>query len=226
MDEKEGEKRAVAYLRISTGQQDNENQRPDLVRLAKARGLKITKLYEETGSAVKRRKVFDRMRLDAHQGQFDVLLVWSLDRLGRSMTGNLTTVVELNRIGVDVISCKEPWLDTSSPVRDLLIAIFSWVAEQERRRISERTKAGLERARKRGFHIGRPRVSIDLNEATRLRSEGLSLRQVAQKLGVGRTTLHRALSEHEALTMATADACPEKGYAADGGELVEISDAA
>jgi putative DNA-invertase from lambdoid prophage Rac len=81
---------------------------------------------------------------DARRGSFDVLLVWALDRVGRSMVDNLRDVLELGRLGVQIVSLREPWLDTGGPVRDLLLAIFSWVAQQERLRFVERTKAGID----------------------------------------------------------------------------------
>lgn len=102
------------------------------------------------------------MMHDAHQGQFDVLVVWALDRFGRSTVGNIQAVLDLDRCGVQVVSVREEWLDTSGPVRSLLIAIFGWVAEQERVRLSERTKAGIERARRQGVHVGRPVVRVDV----------------------------------------------------------------
>jgi DNA invertase Pin-like site-specific DNA recombinase len=74
------------------------------------------------------------------------------------MVGNLADVLELDRIGVTVVSVRESWLDTGGPVRSLLIAIFSWVAEQERARLIERTKAGLAAARRKGKRLGRPRA--------------------------------------------------------------------
>ena len=92
-----------------------------------------------------------------------------------------------------VISINETWLDTGGPVRSLLIAIFGWVAEQERIRMGERTKAGLERARRQGVVIGRPRRSIDIRRAESLLDKGLSLREVAKRLKVPASTLHRAL---------------------------------
>ena len=76
----------------------------------------------------------------ARRAGFDALIVWAIDRFGRSMVGNLTDVLELDRLGVQVVSVRESWLDTGSPVRNLLIAIFSWVAEQERTRLVERTR--------------------------------------------------------------------------------------
>jgi putative DNA-invertase from lambdoid prophage Rac len=72
--------------------------------------------------------------------------LWALDRFHRSMLGSVQDVLELDRLGVPILSVREAWLDTSGPVRSLLIAIFGWVAEQERARLIERTKAGLERA--------------------------------------------------------------------------------
>ena len=74
------------------------------------------------------------MLKDARRGKFAVLVIWALERFGRSMIGNLSDVLELDRIGVTVVSARETWLDTGGPVRSLLIAIFSWVAEQERAR--------------------------------------------------------------------------------------------
>src|SRR5580658_9662972 len=110
------------------------------------------------------------------------------------MVGNLQDVLELDRIGVQVLSVRESWFDTSSPVRSLLIAILSWVAEQERARLVERTKAGLERARRAGKRIGRPRRRFDVERARELRTEGKSLRQVSRELGVPQATLVRALA--------------------------------
>ena len=113
------------------------------------------------------------------------------------MTGNLQAVLELDRIGVQVVRVRQPWLDTSGPVRSLLIAIFDWVSEQERNRLIERTKVGLDRARREGKRIGRPKVRVDIAKALALKGEGKSIRQAALALGVGSATLHRALRAHE-----------------------------
>jgi len=109
------------------------------------------------------------------------------------MVDNITTILELDGLGVEVVSVQEPWLDTGSPVRSLLIAIFSWGAEQERNRLSERTKAGIERARRKGIHVGRPPATIDVGRASDLLAQGASVPQVAHKLHVGISTLRRAL---------------------------------
>ena len=186
-------KRAAIYLRVSREDQAVENQLPDVKRILRARKLTLAATFEEKASAARRRPVFEAMMQAAHRGDFEVLVVWSLDRLGRSMTGNLQSVINLDRFGVEVVSVREPWLDTGGPVRALLIAIFGWVAEQERTQIAERTKAGMARARKKGVKFGRPERRIDVPRAEKLRKDGLSLRQAAKELGVPTSTLHRAL---------------------------------
>jgi DNA invertase Pin-like site-specific DNA recombinase len=186
--------RAALYLRVSSDRQTVENQRPEVEAVARARGYEVVHVYEEAASAVKHRPQYERMQRDARRGRFNVLVIWALDRFGRSMVGNLQDVLEMDRIGVTVVSVREAWLDTGSPVRSLLVAIFSWVAEQERTRLVERTKAGLERARRRGAKIGRPRRRVDVERATELRASGKTLREVARALGVGPATLHRAMA--------------------------------
>src|SRR5260370_25695762 len=99
---------------------------------------------------------YGAMMTDARRGAFDVLLVWSLDRFGRSMAGNVNDALALYAVGVKLVIVRDPWLDTGGPVRDLLLAIFSWVAEQELRRLVERTRAGVERARALGTRSGKP----------------------------------------------------------------------
>lgn len=187
-----GGPRAAVYLRVSTGGQSTAAQRPDVLRLVEARGLELVEVYEEQESAAKARPVFARMLDDARRGRFRVLVVWAIDRFGRSMARNVADVLELDRLGVQLVSVRESWMDTSGPVRDLLVAIFSWVAEQERARLGERTRAGLERARARGIALGRPPVRVDLDHANRLHARGLTWGKVALALGVKRSTLDRA----------------------------------
>ncbi len=188
-------RRAALYVRVSTsdGRQTVENQVPDLLRLASTRGFEAV-LYEEQESAAKARPVFARVLDDARAGRVRAVIIWALDRLHRSMQGAINTVLELDRLGVQVISLKEPWLDTSGPVRSLLVAIFGWVAEQERTRLVERTKAGLARARAQGKRIGRPPASrILLSAAADLVAQGVPVAEAARIKGVKRTTLRRHL---------------------------------
>lgn len=109
--------KAAIYARVSTAEQSTDNQLPDLEALASRRGFDIVRVFSENVSAVKARPGFDAMIAAAHRGEFEVLLVWSLDGLHRSMVGALQTVLDLDRRGVQVVSYKEPWLDTGGPVR-------------------------------------------------------------------------------------------------------------
>lgn len=186
-------RKAAIYARVSSDEQTVQNQLDELRELAVVRGFDVVEIFEEVGSAAKKRPRFDAMMTAAKRGKFAVILVWSLDRFGRSMLGNMADVVELDRVGVQLVSLKESWLDTSGPVRSLLIGVFSWAAEQERLRLIERTVAGLNRARREGKRLGRPRVLIDLSRARRLRAEGRSLVDVAKVLGVSKSVLGRAL---------------------------------
>lgn len=186
--------KAALYARCSTDRQHTENQVPALHQLARGRGFEVVKCFEENASAVKNRPEWERLKAAAHRGEFRVVVIVAIDRLGRSMVGNVQQILELDRLGVEVVSLREPWLDTRGPVRQLLVAIFSWVAEEERRQISDRSRAGVDRARREGRHVGRPRAQVDHEQARRLRGQGLSIRQVARKLGVSSSVLHRALN--------------------------------
>jgi DNA invertase Pin-like site-specific DNA recombinase len=200
---------AAIYLRVSTDRQTVQNQHGDLLRLVQARGYEPA-IYEEVESAAKVRPVLDRLLADARVGRVQAVAVWALDRLHRSMTGAINTVLELDRLGVRVLSVREPWLDTDSPVRPLLVAIFGWVAEQERTRLIERTKAGMARARREGKKVGRPRTSaVLLHAAADLVAHGLPVAEAARRKGVTRASLRRWMAE--TVSPETAQNHPENG---------------
>ena len=186
-------KRAGLYLRVSMGDQHAENQRPAEDELARARGLKEVLVEEEAASTRGRRPAFERVMVAARAHRFDVLIIWAIDRFGRSMAGNLGDVLELDRLGVVVLSVREPWLEAPGPTRSLLVAIFSWVAEQEREQRSERTKAGLARVKKTGITLGRPRRSVNVTAALSMKAEGKTWPQVARALGASRSVVLRAV---------------------------------
>jgi putative DNA-invertase from lambdoid prophage Rac len=187
-------RRAAVYLRVSTEKQTAENQVEDVKRLVAARGYEAV-VYEEVESAAKARPVFDGMMNDVRAGRVHAVACVALDRLHRSMTGAIQTVLECDRLGVPVLTVREPWLDTSGPVRPLLVAIFGWVAEQERTTLIARTKAGIERARRQGKTLGRPKASpILLHAARDLVATGMSIAEAARVKGVSRATLQRFLN--------------------------------
>lgn len=191
-------KRGALYLRVSTGEQHAENQRPEVEQLATARGVDVVLREEEAASTRYKRPAFDRIMTAARRRKIDVVVIWALDRLGRSMVGNLEAVLELDRLGVEVVSVREPWLDTQGPTRSLLVAIFSWVAEQERDQRSARTKAGLARVKAKGVKLGPPRRNVNVAVACSLKNSGKTWAQVARVLQVGRSTLLRAVQADRA----------------------------
>src|SRR5512138_3772605 len=134
-------RRCAVYLRVSTDRQTIANQATEVARLAEARGYEPV-VFEEVESAAKARPVLERLLADARAGRVQAVAVWALDRLHRSMVGAIQTVLELDRLGVQVLSVREGWLDTSGPVRPLLVAIFGWVAEQERVTLDREEEGG------------------------------------------------------------------------------------
>jgi DNA invertase Pin-like site-specific DNA recombinase len=153
-------KRCVIYLRVSKSDESQtpENQREPLTKLADSLGLEIVKDYVDLASGgSSNRPEFQRMLKDARRREFDIILVWSLDRFSwEGIVSTLSYLEKLTDSGVALKSLQESWLDTSDQgMGKLLVAIMSWVAQQEKQRISERTKAGLQRARANGKILGR-----------------------------------------------------------------------
>ncbi len=183
--------RCAIYLRVSDpAKQTTENQRGGCEALAKARGYELVEACEEGGSAAAVRPVFQRMMEDARRRRFDVLVIWALDRFGRSFVYNVLDVADLDRVGVLVVSVKDSWLDTTSGmVRQILVGIFSAMAEHERERHKQRVRAGMERARAQGRNMGRPRRSpVALSAARDDVGRGISIRQAAQKRNIPQST--------------------------------------
>jgi DNA invertase Pin-like site-specific DNA recombinase len=188
------------YLRVSTrdGKQDTENQRLQLRQLIDSIGWKLICEYEDHESGAKApRNGFQAMMRDAAQRKFDLVLFWALDRFSRE--GTLQTLKHLEVLesyGVRWRSLTEPWIDSAGPFRDVVIALIASLAKQERVRLSQRVKAGLERARKEGTRsgreIGRPKVIFDREKVVWLRSQGLSWAKVAQQVGASVGTVRRA----------------------------------
>lgn len=147
--------RAGNYLRVSTDKQDESNQEPDCRRLCEARGWEPI-WYREVMSGAKKRPVWDRLKEDVRTGVIRVVVFWALDRTGRTRVQIAHDLGELFRYGAEVASVKDAWLDMpAGPTRDLLVEIMAWVAEGERSRLIERTKAGLARAVAAGRKLGR-----------------------------------------------------------------------
>lgn len=169
-------------------------QRRDLIQAAKARGFTIAMWYEEkvTGKSLKRPEL-TRLRDDAKNRTIAVLFVWALDRLSRSgIIDSLGLVKELDARGVQVISLKDPIPDPGEPTRDLVLSVLFWVAEQESRRRSERTKAALNLLKEKGVRLGRPKRDVDLGRVFELRKAGRSWRSISKALKVSKSAILRA----------------------------------
>lgn len=186
------ERRAAIYARVSTGEQTPENQLRSLREVAARAGWAIVQEYVETASGASRTRAgLDRMMADAARRQFDVVMAWDVSRLGRSL-GNLVNLFEtLRALGVDLF-LQQQALDTSTPAGKALLQMSGVFAEFERAMIVERTKAGIERARARGAHIGRPPVGVSIVDAIRsLRAQGMGMDRIARTLGCGKGVSQR-----------------------------------
>jgi DNA invertase Pin-like site-specific DNA recombinase len=189
-------KRAALYIRVSTLDQHPETQLHELRQFASQRGFEIVDEYTDHGiSGTKaRRPALDRLLTDAHRRRFDVVLVWSCDRLARSTKHFLQVLDELNDLGIQFLSQREA-IDTDGPLGRAIVVIVSAVAELERSLIVERVRAGMRRAKLDGRRIGRAPLDVDRIAIVRDRRTGLSLTRVAKKHGVSRATVCRLVNE-------------------------------
>lgn len=184
--------KAAIYARVSTIDQEPENQLGELRRYVQARGwiAQETQEYVDRGiSGTKdRRPALDALVEDARRRRFDVLVCWRLDRLGRNLKHLITLLEELQALGVAFVSLAEG-IDATTPAGKLQMHILGAIAEFERERIRERVLAGLQRARGQGKRLGRPRVRVPIE---RLQSvAGLPVAAAAQQLAVSRSTVKR-----------------------------------
>ena len=196
-------KRAALYVRVSTVDQHPETQLHDLRQFAAQRGLQIVQEYVDHGfcGARARRPALDRMMEDARRHRFDVLLVWSCDRLARSTKHLVQTLDELSGFGIQFLSQREA-IDTEGPLGRAIIVIVSAMAELERCIIIERVRAGMRRARLEGRQIGRARLDVNREQVVHDRRSGMSLTHVAKKHGISRASVCR-ITKQSALTPAS-----------------------
>lgn len=184
--------RCALYARVSTGKQENENQLHELREFAARSGWEIVAEYVDTvtGSGKKNRPQFEAMMLAASQKRFDCLVFWKLDRFSREgVRRTIEHLIKLDAYGVHWRSYQEPFFDNIGFMRDAVIGIMAALAEQERVNISERTKAGLARAKRRGAVLGAARHDIDVTAVRRRQKAGEGLRAIAADLKCSPATL-------------------------------------
>jgi DNA invertase Pin-like site-specific DNA recombinase len=181
--------KAASYARVSTIDQEPENQLAELRRYVEARGWTAREYVDHGVSGAKdRRPALDELIRDAKRRRFDVLVCWRLDRLGRNLKHLITLLEDLQTLGVAFVSLAEG-IDATTPAGKLQMHILGAIAEFERARLRERTIAGLQRARNQGKRLGRPRVSPPPIPA------GLTVRQAAEYWQVSKSTAARWLAQ-------------------------------
>ena len=180
--------RAAIYARVSTSTQEADNQVLELRAYAARQGWEVTHVFREREHGWEPdREQLKHLLSFAHERKFDLVLVWALDRFSRQGIGpTLQLLRRLREYGTPLVSYKEEFLTQSDPrVAELLLSVLAWVARQEHLRISDRTRAGLARARASGRHPGRQRIyAFDPDTARRLRSRGCSWRDILNRMGL------------------------------------------
>ena len=192
-------KRIAIYARVSTSSQTTQNQIDALTELASRQGYDIIKIYSDNGfsgtkSTADRPALNDLMN-DARKKQFDMVLVWSLDRLGRSLKHCLELLQELQELKVDLFFHQQG-MDTSTSSGKLMFSMIGAFSEFERNIIRERVMAGQMRAKKNGVKLGRPsKMNDGMKSAVKLlREKGMGIKQIAKQLQIGVGTVYSVMS--------------------------------
>ena len=188
-------KRVALYARVSTDGQTTENQLRELRQVAKKSGWEITQEFIDHGiSGAKgrdQRPQFDAMCKGAVRREFDMILVWAVDRLGRSLQHLVSFLEELHSKKVDLYLHKQG-IDTTTPAGKMMFQMLGVFSEFERSMIRERINAGLQRARDQGIKLGRPKVSTKVETKVKaLRKSGKGIRRIAREVGIGVGTVMR-----------------------------------
>jgi DNA invertase Pin-like site-specific DNA recombinase len=188
-------KRAVLYLRVSTTDQTTANQERELLEIAERAGWEVVKTYRDHGisgsKGREKRPAFDALHKAAARREFDVVMAWNVDRLGRSVQDLVAFLSEIHALKVDLF-LHQQGLDTTTPAGKAMFQMLGVFAEFERSIIQERVRAGLARARSEGKQIGRPRIAADIENAIRATlAAGTGMLKVAKMHGVGVGTVQR-----------------------------------
>lgn len=190
-------KKAALYLRVSKNEQTIDNQRLELERVATAKGWKIVSVFKDEGisGAFGRgvRSQYDAMLKKGVQAQHDVVMAWDVSRLSRSLSDLVQTLEELHACGIDLYLHQQA-IDTTTPAGKAMFQMCGVFAEFERGILSERVKAGLNRAREEGKTLGRPMKFANIKKILEDRNSGKTIREIAneQRLSVGK--IHKLLN--------------------------------
>lgn len=193
-----GKKRAAIYVRVSTVEQETDLQEAELLEYCDRRGWESV-LYRDRGQsgAKQDRPALNSLLNDLRKRKVDVILVWSLDRLARSLKHLLNISEECKSLGVDLVSLRQS-IDTTLPAGRLTFQILGAVAEFERELLRERVKAGMAQARRAGKNVGRPALRCfapaELERIRLLRTQGVSVRKLSKDFGTTQWTISKLMA--------------------------------
>ena len=177
--------KVAIYVRVSTDKQESENQLIELREYCKKSDFQVFNEYVDIISGKEdSRPNWDQLFIDAHRKKFDIVLFWDLSRFSRSGTlYTLQKLRELENLVIGYISYREPYLNTVGQFKDVVVSILSTVAKIEREQISERTKAGLKRAKLNGVVLGRSSIPQDIIDITEdLLKQGKSYNEISREV--------------------------------------------
>ena len=208
--------RVAIYARVSTTNhgQDVNMQLRELRQFADVRGWQVVVEYVDDGVSGSKdsRPELNRLMDDAKRRKFDAVLVWKLDRFGRSLRHLVNALAEFEALGIAFVSLTDN-LDLTTPSGRLMFQIIGAMSEFERALIQERVKAGLRNAQAKGKKIGRPKVNVDARQIASLRARGLSYEAIGERLGVSDATIRRAsrASDKTLPELVTVSTCEPRG---------------
>jgi putative DNA-invertase from lambdoid prophage Rac len=198
--------RAGLYARVSTNDQQTLPMQSRAMReYAARRGWTIAMQVRDVNSGAAKREAREKILEAARRREIDVVLVWRLDRWGRSVTDLLATLQELEHLGVGFVSLTEA-LDLTTPAGRAMAGLLAIFAEFEREILRERTRAGLAQARQNGKRLGRPTTAgLKDVEVRKLHRAGIAKAEIARRLQIGRTSVRRILGRRP-----SRNAAPER----------------
>ena len=187
--------RAALYARVSTHDQQRIGlQMEAMLTYIRDRGWDVVRGVEDIGSGARQRPGREAWLKAARRRELDVIVVWRLDRWGRSLPDLVVSLRELTELGVGFVSLTEA-LDLTTPMGRAMAGMVAVFAEFEREVLRERVRAGIARARREGRPHGRPRTaSLKAEEVVRLKADQVSHSEIARRLGIGRTSVRRILA--------------------------------
>jgi DNA invertase Pin-like site-specific DNA recombinase len=191
--------RVAIYTRVSTLDQSNEGQEHDLLEFADRRGWTVAEVYKDKISGIKNsRPELDRLLADAKKARFTHVIVWRIDRLGRSVSHLLEVLETFKALDIKFVSLSEA-IDTSRPAGLMVFTVLAAVAALERSILVERVRMGIQNAKRRGVQLGRPALKkLGAEEISKIRTErleGATFRQLAQAHGASVWTIHKLCSK-------------------------------